>query len=411
MKKIYRFFTGYLCVQLSGLSPERFLNLCSAAGVELWNVTFKEGTYTFHMGIKDYMSCRPFVRKAKVRLKIRKKFGLPFFLHKNRHRKCWAAGFFGFFVCMYLMSLFVWDIDYEGNLTYTDDMLNHYLETMNIRCGMMKSKIACEDLEASLRNQFNGITWVSARLSGTRLYIHVKENEVPLEIPQKNTEPCDLRASYDGVITSIVVRSGIAQVRQGDEVEKGQVLVSGKIPITDDGGGVVAEHYIHADADIVGRVKRTEGKEIPIWHKREEKTGSVRKGMFLNVFDCSFVWLFPNLRNTEWKTILDEKKLCLLEDFFLPVRYGKITSYEVVPYEKKYTEKELQCLAEEYKNEISENLIQKGVQIIENNVRILVNGSKCRFEADLITEESIKQEAAPEEGTGQEADMSEKQGE
>ena len=389
MKTFRHFCSGYVSVRLTGLSPERFFNLCGASGLELYNVSYTGEYYKFNIKAQDFFSCGPFAKKAKVRLKIIKKCGLPFFLQKNRGRKMWAAGFISFFLLLYIMSLFVWDIDYRGNLTYTDDTLNHYLETLNITCGILKSKVSCEEIEKNLRNEYQGITWVSARLSGTRLYIHIKENEVPLEIPVKDETPGDLVADYDGVVTSIVVRSGIALVKAGDMVTKGQVLVSGRIPITNDAGEVMTEHYVRSDADIKGRVVRAEAKEFPIWYKRSEKTGNVRRGLFLNVFDKSFVWILPNFRNTEWKTVTEVGKLCLFGDFYLPVNYGLITSMEVSSYEEKYNEKQLNEMAEQYKNELSENLMEKGVQIIENNVKILVNGSVCRFEAEFLTEESI----------------------
>lgn len=389
MKSFRHFCSGYVSVRLTGLSPERFFNLCGASGLELFNVSFTGEYYKFNMRAKDFLSCGPFARKAKVRLKILKKFGLPFFLQKNRGRKMWAAGFFSFFLLLYVMSLFVWDIEYRGNLTYTDDTLTHYLETLDVSCGILKKNIACEELEKNLRNEFQGITWVSARLSGTRLYIQIKENEVPLEIPEKDETPGDLIAAYDGVITSMVVRSGIALVKAGDTVTKGQVLVSGRIPITNDANEVVTEHYVHSDADIVAQVRRGETKEIPLWYERFEKTGNVRKGLSLNMFGKSFVWILPNFRNTEWRTVTEEGKLCLFGDFYLPVNYGLITSVEVSSYEEKHSDKQLEEMAEGYKNEISEKLIEKGVQIIENNVKILVNGSVCRFEAELLTEEAI----------------------
>lgn len=407
MNYLRHYLAGYLRVRLTGLSPERFFNLCRSAGIGIWNVNFENGTYSFCMAAKDFPACRPMVKKAKVRLAIKKKFGLPFFLQKNRRRKLWAAGFLSFFLFLYVLSLFVWDIEYQGNVKYTDDVLGHFLETLDIRCGIRKSGISCEDLESAIRNEFNGITWVSARLSGTRLYVHVKENDVPLTIPVKDETPRDLVASYGGVITSMVVRSGKAVVKPGDTVEPGQLLVSGRIPITDDGGTEIAARYVRSDADIIARVSRTEEKRIPMWHKRTEKTGRKRPGLFLNAFGRTFVWMFPNVWKTEWETVMEEHTLRVAKDFYLPVRYGWITSKEISSYDEKYSETELSAMAEEYKNEVSENLIEKGVQIIENNVKILVNGSECLFRAELVTEEPITESAEPAE----EEPLPERQGE
>lgn len=392
MKFLRRFWSGSVRIQMTGQSPERFFNLCAASGLDIWDVIFSKGNYIFSMGIRDFFSSRPYAKKAKIRLRIQRKLGLPFFLYKNRKRKLWAAGFLCFFMLLYTLSFFVWDIGYQGNVMYTDDELSHFLDTLGIRCGIMKNQVSCEELEAALRNQYNGITWVSARLSGTKLYVHVKENDVPLEIPVKDTTPCDLTADADGTITSMIVRSGIPMVKPGDEVVKGQILVSGAIPITDDGGTVVAEHYVHSDADIMARRTRQETKDISLWHGREEKTGRVRKGLMTNIGGHSFVYLLPNFRNTEWRTVTEIRQVRLFGDFYLPVELGLITSQEVCSYDEKYTEKELEELGEAYKNEVAEKLMEKGVQIIENNVKILVNGSSCRFEVNMQTEEPFKTE-------------------
>lgn len=391
MKSFGQFFAGYVRVRLTGLSPERFFNLCGTAGLELWNIAYKGEVYEFNIRSRDFLKCGPFAKKAMIRLRILEKFGLPFFLHKNRHRTIWGAGLICFFILLGVMSLFVWDIEYRGNVTYTDDELTHFLESLQITCGMKKNDISCEELEEQLRNNFEGITWVSAQLRGTRLYLHIKENEVPLVIPVKDETPSDLVASSDGVITSMIVRSGIAMVSPGETVTKGQLLVSGRVPITDDSGTVVSEHLVHADADIIGKITRTEIKEFSMWHKKEMPTGNLRKGLYINISGQNFAWLLPNFRHTQWKTITQVQRLCLFGDFCLPVDYGLITSYEVSVYDEKYTEKELSEMAEQYKSEVSEKLMEKGVQIIENNVRILVNDSLCRFEAVLMTEEPIEE--------------------
>ena len=46
----------------------------------------------------------------------------------------------------------------------------------------------------------------------------------------KMIRPRIWRIESDGTITSMIVRSGIPLVKPGDEVEKGQILVSGNGP-------------------------------------------------------------------------------------------------------------------------------------------------------------------------------------
>ena len=116
-----------------------------------------------------------------------------------------------------------------------------------------QKRIDCEKLEHELRSAFPEITWVSAQLSGTRLLIRIRENEAVSQPAEDEGEPADLVAAKDGVITSMIVRSGRALVSIGDQVEKGQLLVEGALSITDDGGQEVRRELVRADADVVAR--------------------------------------------------------------------------------------------------------------------------------------------------------------
>ena len=116
---------------------------------------------------------------------------------------------------------------------------------------MRKREIDCENAEVLLRNHFPDITWVSVRLSGTKLYVAVQER-----LPAGNAEEepalvaSDLVTEVAGEVTSVLVRRGTALVQAGDEVEAGTVVVSGMIPIQDDSGETVSYDLCAADADV-----------------------------------------------------------------------------------------------------------------------------------------------------------------
>ena len=62
-------------VRLSGGSPERFFNLCSAGGIELWDFTYQKGVCRCSMTLPDFFKIRPYAGKAKVRLVVEEKGG------------------------------------------------------------------------------------------------------------------------------------------------------------------------------------------------------------------------------------------------------------------------------------------------------------------------------------------------
>lgn len=382
---------GYVLIRLSGYSPERFLNLCGANGIEVWNVQYQGGTYRFFMTTKGYRASKPLVKKARVRLRIQKKLGLPFFLYKNRKRKLLFIGFASFFLLLHGMSMFVWDISFEGNLQYTDEMLLRYFEDQDVRYGMYKNKISCDDLESGLRNRFSEITWVSARVSGTRLLVKIKENEVISTIPEKDERPCDIVAAAPGTITKMIVRQGIAQVSIGDEVEAGQVLVSSAVPITNDSEELVRTEYVHADADIYGETQHTYTKSFPSLHQVRVKTGKMRRGFWVKAGTWDLVFLLPGKKDSLWTFVTEEKQFKIFEDFYLPLYLGKIEGEEYDVYEGYYTENEKKQIAQQIHQQFLEELMEKGVHIIENNVKILGDESVCRIEGNAVTEESLGQ--------------------
>lgn len=382
---------GYVLIRLIGYSPERFLNLCSVNGIEVWGVRYQSGIYEFYMTAKGFRASKPLVKKSKVRLKIQKKLGLPFFLHKNRKRKCLFLGFFSFFLLLYLMSLFVWDISFEGNHQYTDEVLINYFKTQDIQYGMQKGKISCDALEAGLRNQFSEITWVSARVSGTRLLVKIKENEVLSAIPEKDDSPCDIIASVPGTITKMIVRQGVAKVAIGDEVEAGQLLVSAQVPILNDSEELVRTEYVHADADIYGQTQHTYKESFRSLHQVKVKTGKVKSGFYIKALNYDLVFLLPRKKESQWTFLVEEQQLKIFENFYLPFYLGKISGEEFEVYERNYTENEKKQITKTVHHQFMEKLIEKGVHIIENNVRILDNASICKIEGSVTAEESIGQ--------------------
>lgn len=301
------------------------------------------------------------------------------------------TGFVSFFVLLYVMSLFLWDISFDGNYRYTDEVLTGYLKEQDIRYGMYKKTISCEDIEFGIRNQFPEITWVSARVSGTRLLVKIKENEVLSSIPVKDESPCDLVAARAGTITKMIVRRGVPKVTIGDTVEAGQLLVASGVPITNDAEELVRTDYVHAEADIYAKTERQYTKRIPNLHTVKAKTGKTKRGYYIRALDYNMTFLLPSGKDSLWQYVMEERQLRIFEDFYLPFYLGNISGEEYVTYERTYTEEEKNRLAEQIQGQYLENLMEKGVQIIENNVKILDNESVLTIEGHVTAEELIGQ--------------------
>lgn len=337
MNRFEKLWEGSVKVRIDGRGMERFFNIAAQRGIVIEKIETKEipaaeydgnrhdrydnhvekkelekedkkqgKTVCFEISPRNFKRLKPIARKTDVRLRITEKHGFPFWLILGRRRSLWAGGLAAFFLLIYLSSFYVWDISFDGNHRFTDEMLLHFMDTIPVQCGMRKKEISCGDLEKQIRNAFPEIGWVSAELTGTRLTVHVRENDGILKAETGSDAPCELTAGSDGTVTKIIVRNGIVRVKAGDEVKTGDVLVSGKLPIYDDSETLVKTNLVHADAEVYAETTRTVTWKIPVVEEIRAGTGKKRKGVFFKFLDTEFCFLMPDLKkkaagNFSWK--------------------------------------------------------------------------------------------------------------
>lgn len=389
LHSIKRFLCGYLLVHLSGYGLERFLNLCMKKEIGIQNLSYENEASRFWITVKDFRRLKPLVRKTHVQLRIIGRYGLPFFLYRNRQRKLYLVGVCLFFLLLFAMSNFIWKITIEGNQHYTDDMILSYLSEHDIHYGMLKKKINCDNLEDEIREDFSDIIWVSASISGTKLTVNIRENHVINEEKKQESAPCDLISDKNGTITSIIVRSGKALVKPGEEIIAGQILVSGTVPVLGDSGELIRNYYVPADADICARTEAIYTEFLPKQTNQNVKTGRKRYGTGLKIGPIFFLWMMPGDQEYSWQFVRDTKQAVLMKDFYLPIWFEQIIAEEYIRYDRNWTASEL----ESQKNSIHErkidNLQKKGVQIIENDVRILDKCSHWEISSFFTLEEPV----------------------
>lgn len=393
MRWLKQHYTGYVRVRLTGRSPERFFNLCRSSKILLWNIACEKEEYRFFLLLPDFYRIRPFARKAGVRVRIQEKLGLPFFLYRNRKRKLFAVGAASFFLLLFVLSRFIWNISFSGNLLFTDDMLTGQLREIGVCYGMPKRGVDCDRIEEELRSRCSRIVWVSAHVSGTRLQIRIRENETADGIPLREESPRNLVAETAGTVVSILVRAGKAAVQPGDEVEKGQILVEGMLPVTNDSGEVERTLFVRADADIRLRTTKIYREWVPHFQTVRSYTGKMQRGFRLRAGAVDILAMPPLAGKRNWDLTGVSRQIVLFGDFFLPVWTEAITAREYEKVERKRTKTELNDLTKAVHERKLQKLTEKGVQIIENDVKILDNSNGWIICGSMTVEE--------EAGTGQ----------
>lgn len=386
VKELLQYKKGSLRIRVTGGSYDRFLNLCANHGIALWNLEYHDGAYEMDISLAGFRMLRPLARKSSSKIRILKRNGLPFFLYRYRKRKMLFAGMIFGLVLMYGMSLFLWNIDIEGNQKITDGQIFRYLETVQIKNGARLSQIDCKELSAMLRKEFEEFTWVSVKQEGTRLLVQVKENTDAAEAAAEYTDetPSDLVADKNGTIVSMITRKGVPQVSAGDVVKKGDLLVKGVLEIVNDGGEVTGHQFCHSDADILIKTSYEYLDRIAVTRKEKKYTGRKKSEYYVKA--GKYLFSLPLGRNTfsACDTVTDVNQLCLFQNFYLPVSIGK---KEYLEYENVTVTLDENRAVSEAENNLYKFLAEiqeKGVQIFENNVKIEFDERYCVAKGSVI---------------------------
>ena len=334
------FWKGYLRICFWGQESERFLNLCAHHKIQIWQIEKYEAVYWGYVLISDFYRMDEVRRKTGTKIKIKGKYGIPFFFYRNKKRRVFFVGFLLALIAVFLLSERVWNIHVEGNVHNSTESILNYLETQDVWHGMRRDQVDCGYIAGKLRKEFPDITWVSAKLTGTRLMLEVKENESYQKEKQlqKKEIPCDLRAQKDGIILSMIVRKGKAKKKIGESCSKNEILVSGKIPIINDSQEIMGYQTVRADADIEIQYKMEYYQEFSRTYQKIIPSGETRRGYIIQAGNY-YLDTSRNLKKQEYNRLLKFRQLKLTENFKLPVFYGKSIDYAIEKKERIYTKK------------------------------------------------------------------------
>lgn len=409
---------------VTGEETLRFVNLCRNNGIELRHLVRRENAIQMEIDAENFKKLRPLVRKTHVKIHILNRHGPAFFFYRHKRRWWFLLGMTVFAGMIYMLSLFVWQIDIDGNRKYTDALILQALAQMDVKTGCRKSEIDLQGIEEELRIMYNEITWVSASIAGTKLQIELREGDLKIsgssgggqtgnvkrvENRENNPKtqngesetdlPANLVADEDAIITNLVVRRGTVAVRYGDEVKKGDVLIEGKVYIYNEDETLKKVDYLTAEGDVFGKYQELYEKHYQRKHEVRSYTGKNYRELGVAIVGKSFclpVWENILKKQLEENTLSEvwswKKQFRLTPTFYLPFA---LEYTEYVPYEnvvEEYTDEVIKKMAEEELQKYLNELEKKGVQIISNSVTISLDADGGHVKGTLILDGPIGKE-------------------
>ena len=339
---LLRLIFGYVRIEVEGYYIERFINICQNKKILIWNLKRQKGVKLFlNIGIKDFKKLKNIARKTNCKIKISKKKGIPFILHRYKKRKIFAIFLIIIAFAIYTSSKYVWNIEVQVEDNLQIEQIEEDLADLGLRKGVRKSKIETDKLINELRLKRNDISWIGIDLKGTNVIVKaVKSDEKPDLLD--NSDYCNIVASKSGVITKIIAQNGTAVVNVGDEVNEGDILIAGYME-----GKYTDKRYVHSLGVVQAKIKYQKSEKFYLNQENLRDTGNEEKKFQIkfNNFQINFYKTLSKFKI--YDTIYTEKNLKIFSNFYLPISIVEITNKEQVKETQKYSKEEVIELGKE----------------------------------------------------------------
>lgn len=371
--KLWNYMRGYVIVKVEGLALERFINMCIARGIYLWDI--KRINYTTleaKIGIQGFKELRNIVKRAGCRVSIHKKNGYPFWVHKLKKRKMLLVGAFFCFLILIFSSTFIFSIEIVGNEELEKKEIISSLSELGLKPGTNRYFVNLKEIETELLLDLDQIAWVAIEVRGVRAKVEIVEKRLVPDIIDKDT-PCNVIAKKNGVIEKVLARNGDAVVEEGDIVTKGDLLINGVVQREN----MDEPMLVHSYGEVYAKTyyETTESKNLI--EIKKEKTGQKFKKQ---TFNLGSIELSFNKGDIPYDVYIVEKKSkrpFQWRNIGLPVEIITEEYYEAIQFEERIDEVQA-------KNDIHKEAINKLLEEIPLDAKILNTQIDFTIQDDIL---------------------------
>lgn len=336
LKKAVKLLRGSVCVRAKSAYPERMLNLCSARGIEFWDVRWIDDTaLSFCVARGDLRALRRAAEGCGAEVSIERTAGTPFFFARLRRRHALFAGGILCAALLLVNSLFIWDFEVTGNETVPTETILHALREHGVHRGTFIYSFRSQDICNRVLPELKDLCWVAVNVRGCKAYVQVRER---VRAPERvnESEPTNVIAAKPGLITKVRALDGEKRVLPGTSVQQGQLLIAG---VVDTGGTEkpsVTTRFLAGKGEVWARTWYDLTVRVPLTYEKKVYTGKEKRSHTL-------IWGENRLKigakgssicNVDCDKIKNQTQWTLLGLFALPVTWETET---LLPYELEVT--------------------------------------------------------------------------
>lgn len=394
LKRAVKLLRGSVRVRAQCAYPERVLNLCSARGIEFWEVRWLSALeLSFCVARTDLRALRRAAEGCGAELGVERTAGAPFFLARFRRRYVLLAGLALCALLLAVNSLFIWDLEVTGNESVPAERILRVLAENGVRRGTFvysfRSREVCNRVLPELRE----LCWVAVNVRGCRAYVQVRER---VRAPERVNEsaPTNVVARRAGLVTEVRALDGEKKVLPGTSVREGQLLIAGVVDTGGTENPSVATRFLAGKGSVRARTWYELSVYIPLTMEEKVYTGEKKERLTL-------IWGEKRLKigakgssivRADCDKIKEQKQWELLGLLTLPVTWEKET---YLPYETRaYTRsrEEAEQLGRDALEEYLAGLLEEDGSVTSRRFASAVQGDALLVTLSAECEEQIGRE-------------------
>ncbi len=320
------FFFGYSVISFSESESVRVINACAMGEIDYFDLGTTDGKRRLRVSLLGASRLSRGCRREGIELTVESRHGLPVLLSSAVRRPGILVGLVIAVCAIVFSQSVIWDVRVEGNETVPSEEIIALLEECGVGVGTKKRGLDIAAIENKVLILSDDISWISVNVIGNIAEVQVREiASVPED---EDYAASNLVATRSGTVVEFIEIKGNLDVKLGEAVSEGQLLVGGIYGSETDGFRLVrSKGKVLALCDHEYTVK------VPLQYEKKVYTARKKTRKSLIFFEKE-VNFFRNSRNlySSCDTIERVEYLNLFGLGDLPVG---IRTIEYIEYETK----------------------------------------------------------------------------
>jgi similar to stage IV sporulation protein len=228
---------------------------------------FSDDSFFFNIPIGDEKKVVNVLQDSNITYKLIKRTGILAVARRYRLRYGFILGALLFTLITFLSSSIVWQIEITGNSILSNEEVLDALGSSGLSLGTPLKDIDTDKIERSAVVNEKRLSWISVNMNGTTAYVEIRER-TDADKAQRIQPYANILSADDAIIVDIEVFSGMAAVKKGSYVRKGEMLINGIIHKE-----ALGTYPTYASGRVVGRIFKSFELEFPYRELILENTG------------------------------------------------------------------------------------------------------------------------------------------